>query len=111
MSTEPISLLEHENKKRPATPAPAGENTAAAVASTSSSPPSSERATKKKKKKGGGLGELRDKSGFKLKIQDSNSLRHKQVDPEYEVRVQAVSYTHLDVYKRQHTHTHRLLQN
>lgn len=88
MSTEPISLLEHENKKRPATPAPAGENTAAAVASISSSPPSSERATKKKKKKGGGLGELRDKSGFKLKIQDSNSLRHKQVDPEYEVRVE-----------------------
>ncbi|SCU80526.1 LADA_0B08020g1_1 [Lachancea dasiensis] len=40
-----------------------------------------------KKTKNGQPGELRDSSGFKIKIQESNHLRNKQVDPPYEVKI------------------------
>ena len=43
---------------------------------------------KAKKKKNGGMGELRDSNGFKLKIQESNHMRNKQVDPDYEVIIE-----------------------
>ncbi|SCV04817.1 LAMI_0H19504g1_1 [Lachancea mirantina] len=42
----------------------------------------------RKKTKGLGLGELRDSKGFKLKIQNSNSLRNKQVDPDYTTKIE-----------------------
>ncbi|AGO12268.1 AaceriAEL091Cp [[Ashbya] aceris (nom. inval.)] len=41
--------------------------------------------TKRLRKKNLGTGELRDKAGFKLKVQDVSKNRHRQVDPEYEV--------------------------
>ncbi|CEP61238.1 uncharacterized protein LALA0_S02e09846g [Lachancea lanzarotensis] len=41
-----------------------------------------------KKKKKPCMGELRDSAGFKIKVQESNHLRNKQVDPEYEVKIE-----------------------
>ncbi|SCU91502.1 LAFA_0F04148g1_1 [Lachancea sp. 'fantastica'] len=41
-----------------------------------------------KKKKKPCVGELRDSAGFKMKVQESNHLRNKQVDPEYEVKIE-----------------------
>lgn len=54
-------------------------------ASPSLSTHSTELKVKKKKNGNGDLNELRDEYGFKLKVQDVDSLMHKQIDPEYEV--------------------------
>ncbi|CUS21633.1 LAQU0S03e07074g1_1 [Lachancea quebecensis] len=69
-----------ESKKRPVTPPKALE--------LSNNSPSATEHLCVKKKKNGGPGELRDSKGFKLKIQESNNLRNKQVDPEYEIQVE-----------------------
>ncbi|SCU94013.1 LAME_0F05776g1_1 [Lachancea meyersii CBS 8951] len=51
-----------------------------------SSEPSEAIEVKKKKKLP--MGELRDSAGFKIKVQESTHLRNKQVDPDYEVKVE-----------------------
>ncbi|SCU78902.1 LANO_0A04412g1_1 [Lachancea nothofagi CBS 11611] len=73
-----------ETKKRPATPPSMTDP----KKDLRSEPSMAIEIKKQKKKNNGGLGELRDSKGFKIKIQESNQLRNKQVDPEYEVKVQ-----------------------
>ncbi|AMD22128.1 HGL212Wp [Eremothecium sinecaudum] len=83
INMEGISSV-YDSKKRRSTESPT-ESSASEISSNSDV--KEVKITKRLRKKNLGSGELRDSVGFKLKMQDSGTASHRQVDPEYDVEI------------------------